>query len=582
MTGASSKSLLSGWQRQVIAGHLTALYGGGLRDLLLRRLESVLEAHHEAMDVGLEAPPMSEKDVVLITYADQFWREGERPLDTLAHFLETRLAGLISTVHLLPFFPYSSDDGFSVIDYRQVNPDFGSWVEIERIRGSLYLMFDMVINHVSAKSAWFRWFLKGKQSYTDYFITVDPQADLSSVVRPRDLPLLTQYETSRGIKHLWTTFSADQVDLNFANPDVLLEILDLLLFYIRHGARMIRLDAIAFLWKEIGTACIHLPQTHRIVKLMRTVVEGVAPWTILITETNVPQEENLSYFGDGQDESHVVYQFALPPLLLHTLTSGNATALTNWAASLNLPTSQVTFFNFTASHDGIGLRPVGGILSEREIGTLVELTKMRGGAVSYRRVGKDERQPYELNINYFDALNDPDEVERQPTRAVGRFLCSQAVMLALSGVPGIYIHSLIGSRNDLEGVQRTGMLRSINREKLHLQPLQDELGDRASLRNRVFDGYSRLLQARTRRAAFSPWGEQEILQLNPSFFALERRSPDREMRILCLHEVSGQDGRLHLPLRHPPTQQPHDILTGERVKLDQLIFHPYQVRWIEI
>jgi|Deesub1362A_J573_1020465.scaffolds.fasta_scaffold03870_4 sucrose phosphorylase len=565
-----------------IASHLAFLYGPARSSGLLERVMALAAAFQAQPSAAPPAPPLSHQDVMLITYGDQFRRPGELPLETLRHFLKSYALPYIRGVHILPFFPYSSDDGFSVIDYRQVNPALGRWEHVHAIASEMRLMVDAVINHVSAQSAWFQAFLQGDPRYRDYFIVVDPQTDLSRVVRPRDLPLLTPFQVGGKTLHLWTTFSADQIDLNYANPQVLLEMLDLLLFYVRNGASIIRLDATAFLWKEVGTPCIHLPQTHRVVKLMRALLDALAPHVYLITETNVPQRENISYFGDGTDEAHLVYQFALPPLVLDALVRGQADILSRWAASLELPSEGVTFFNFTASHDGIGLRPAEGLLPARAIQALVERTVAHGGGVSYRALPHGGQQPYELNINYFDALNPPEEVARQPQRALARFLASQAIMLSMRGLPAVYIHSLIGSRNDPQGVERTGMLRAINRQKLEYEPLQRELADPTSLRHRVYHGYRRLLEARQNHPAFHPYGPQQVLPCPPGVFALLRQAPDGRRRALAIIEVSGQRQEFSLTLPDRPTAQPYDWLNGEALDLDALPLAPYQVRWIDL
>jgi sucrose phosphorylase len=443
-------------------------------------------------------------------------------------------------------------------------------------------MIDAVINHVSAKSAWFRGFLDGDPEYADHFISVDPAADLSAVVRPRDLPLLTPVQTSLGQRHVWTTFSPDQVDLNYANPSVLLEMLDVLLSYVQHGAQFIRLDAIAFLWKEIGSSSIHLPQTHRVVKFMRDVLQAVAPWVFLITETNVPHDENISYFGNGSDEAHMVYQFALPPLVLHTFHSGDATRLTEWAAQLQTPSPQTAFFNFLASHDGIGLRPARGILSDEEIEALLALAEERGGAVSYRALESGESDPYELNVSYLDALTPPDEWHASADRAAARFLASQAILLALQGLPGIYFHSLFGSRNDAAGVSRSGRLRSINREKFAMEDLEATLTDSTSLRGQVLAGFKRLLAARRANPAFHPAGFQEILDLGTAVFATLRTASGSGERVLCLHEVAGVGASIAAPLGAEATSEAIDMITGQTVSLSQLQMSPYQVLWIRI
>jgi sucrose phosphorylase len=509
------------------------------------------------------------------------------PLQTLTRFSERYLSGLVNGIHLLPFFPYSSDDGFSVIDYRAVNPAFGSWDDISQLGRGFRLMFDAVINHVSAQHEWFKAFRRDDPPYRDYFIAVDGNPDLSQVVRPRALPLLTEFQTAAGPRRVWTTFSADQVDLNFHNPDVLLEIVDTLLFYVRQGAQLIRLDAIAYLWKEIGTPCIHLEQTHRIIRLFRSVLDILAPDVLLITETNVPHQDNLSYFGDGRDEAQMVYNFALPPLLLHTFYTGKSRVLANWAAGLNLPSSRTTFFNFLASHDGIGVNPARGILTEEEIEAMIARTLQHGGLVSYKDDPGGRPIPYELNINYFDALSSPN-ADEAPGIQVDRFITAQAIMLALVGVPGIYFHSLFGSRSWPEGVARTGRNRTINRQKFDLHLFETELADETSLRRQVFERYGGLIRARSSSPAFDPHGGQQVVECGDAVFALLRISPDESRQVLCLHNISDrpQDVRLELKgLYHCPGGGCTDLIT-DRPTDDplngNLVLQPYQILWLRI
>lgn len=505
--------------------------------------------------------PLSEQDVIMITYGDQFRGPEAPPLAYLYRFLEEETEGAVSGVHILPFFPYSSDDGFSIIDYRQVNPDLGTWEEVEHIGGEFSLMADLVLNHCSAESRWFRGFLERETPYTEYFIDVDPDADLSMVVRPRAHPLLTPFETTDGTRHVWTTFSADQVDLNFASPRVLEEMLDILLLYIEHGVRIVRLDAIAYLWKEIGHSSIHHPNTHRMVELFRAVIEDIAPWVVIITETNVPHEENMSYFGNGHNEAHMIYNFSLPPLVLDAFLREDTGKLSQWAAGLERPSEDVTFFNFLASHDGIGLLPARGILEEGQIGSMIERVVERGGRISYKAT-PDGDVPYEMNINYLSAVTDPNVPTDQRARS---FLASQAIMLAMAGVPGVYVHSLIGSENWEEGVEKTGANRSINRQKLEYEQLIDELTTEDSLRHRVFEGYRRMLQVRGAEPAFHPAAAQTVLEAGGSVFALLRggpssmeetatappdASPPGSARVLCLHNVSSEDAECRFRADH--------------------------------
>ena len=493
-----------------VRDHLRALYGEQLGAATFERLRTRLERFVSPARSDRRGV-VTERDALLITYGDQLREPGVPPLQTLVNFCEQHLRDVVSGVHILPFYPYSSDDGFSVIDYLQVDPALGDWDDVARLGQNFRLMFDGVINHISARSAWFQAFLRDDARYRDYAIVVEGQPDLSQVVRPRALPLLTEFETPSGPKQVWTTFSADQIDLNYRNPDVLLDIIDTLLFYATHGAdsigaEFIRLDAIAYLWKEIGTPCIHLPQTHRVIQLLRAILDEVAPHALLITETNVPHRDNVAYFGDGHNEAQLVYNFALPPLTLHTFQTGNARILSDWAAGLNLPSKEVTFFNFLASHDGIGLNPARGILSEAEIVALVDRVATRGGLVSYKHNTDGSRSPYELNINYFDALADPNRDESLEVQ-IDRFMAAHAIMFALTGVPGIYFHSLFGSRGWPEGVMLTGHNRTLNRQKFERVDLERALLDLQSRQNRIFQRLKQLLMARARSRAFDPHGE---------------------------------------------------------------------------
>ncbi len=570
-----------------ILGHLIALYGEERGRAAHERLRAILRRKAKRLPAADETGGPSEQDAILITYGDQV-RSGKRPpLEVLAGFCGRHLDGLVSGVHLLPFYPWTSDDGFSVKNYRTVDPALGDWSAIARLGRRFRLMFDAVINHASASHAWFRGFLLGDPRYQEHFIVVEGEPDLSQVVRPRALPLLTKFQTPSGEKAVWTTFSADQVDLNYANPEVLLEIIDTLLFYAVQGAEFIRLDAIAYLWKEIGTPCIHLPQTHRVIQLFRAVLDEVAPQVMLITETNVPHADNISYFGDGQNEAQMVYNFALPPLTLHTLRTGQAGALSQWAATLKLPSGRTTFFNFLASHDGVGLNPARGILPQADIDALVQQTLDHGGLISYKHNPDGSQSPYEMNVSYFDALNDPNGQEPLETQ-VDRFMAAQAIMLALIGVPGIYFHSLFGSRGWPEGVAQTGQNRTINRQKFELRPLEDELARPRSLRRRVFGRYRQLLKARAQSRAFHPYGSQRVLDCGEAVFGLVRQSPGNRARAVCLQNVSARAQTVALDLEDalgpaPAGDTAVDLLSRQRYKLRRtppLTLRPYQTVWL--
>ncbi len=571
-------------ENERIRNLLSQIYGLEAGEPIFRDLISIISKYRGQIPWPRRAG-LSERDAILISYPDQVQEPGRPPLASLAEFGEKHLNGLVRGIHILPFYPWSSDDGFSVIDYRAVAPQCGNWSDVRRLGEHFRLMVDAVINHASAESPWFRRFLQDDPAYQDYFIEVDGNPDLSSVVRPRALPLLTQFGTARGRQALWTTFSADQIDLNYHNPKVLLEILDILLFYASQGAEFIRLDAIAYLWKEIGTPCINLPQTHWIVQLMRAVLDETAPHVMLITETNVPNLENLSYFGDGSNEYQFVYNFPLPPLVLHALQTGNASVLSKWASVLRLPPGGASFLNFLASHDGIGLNPVRGILPESEIGALARRIEASGSFVSNKTNANGTQSPYELNVNYFDALNGADPRVDVPLQ-VDRFITAHAILLAFMGVPAIYFHSLFGSRGWIEGVRRTGKNRSINREKLQRADLERELGDADSLRAQVFRRLSQLLKIRAGHACFSPHASQRVLASQSGAFALLRESSGMGPAVLCVHNVSPKRKESQLDLSGTflaSASELQDLISGRQVpagKSISLTLAPYESVWL--
>ncbi|MHB9139179.1 MAG: sugar phosphorylase [Victivallaceae bacterium] len=534
-----------------------------IQDLLLRYADKI--------------PPRragwSQQDALLITYADSILGD-DAPLRILRRFLADQVGKLLTCVHLLPFYPYTSDDGFAVKDFRAVRADLGGWQDVRDLSANYRVVFDGVINHASASGNYMKGYRTGNPDYADFFIALDPGVDTSTVRRPRTLPLLHDYDTFAGKKWLWTTFSSDQPDLNFANPAVLLEMLDVLLGYAENGAAIIRLDAIAYLWKQLGTACVNLPQTHELIKLIRDVMDAVAPHVLLLTETNIPHQENVSYFGNGGDEAQMIYNFSLAPLILWSLHKGNANALTSWARSIKWISSKATYLNITATHDGIGMRPTEGILSDNERAELVQLAYDHGGNVAGKRNENGSITPYELNLNYFDAVNNPRSDEPEDLQ-IRRFMSSQAIPMSLMGIPGVYIHSLLGSRNDYAGVKASGRARSINREQLRLDDLRNELADSNSRRARVLAGIKRLLAIRGEQSAFHPDAFQEILSLEPELFVVRRHNKHTGQRLLAIHNISGRQ------LRAQIMNSGVDLLNNESITGNGIDMLPYQTRWIE-
>ncbi len=514
-----------------------------------------------------------EKDVVLITYADQFSAAGENALPVFTRFYNKWLSHSFSHVHLLPFYPWSSDDGFSVIDYHEVAPETGTWSDIAELKQSASLMFDYVCNHMSAKSQWFANYLQQTPGYEDFFISVDPDTDLSAVTRPRALPLLTPFTLHDGsVRHLWTTFSEDQIDLNFASPDVLIAMVDVLLHYLMEGANYIRLDAVGFMWKIPGTHCIHLEQTHQLIQLFRAITEAVALGTVIITETNVPHKDNISYFGNGENEAQMVYQFSLPPLVLHAIHRQDVRTLSQWASSLELPSTKTTWFNFLASHDGIGLNPLRGILPESDILSLVEKLQQEGALVNWKNNPDGTRSPYEINVTYLDALSPKNAADNE---RIARFILAHAVLLSFPGVPAIYIQSVLGSRNDYEGVERLGYNRAINRKKYIAGEIDSELSNTTGIRHKIFKQLSELIAIRRAEQVFHPDSHALFETSGKHILKIIRVAKNGE-RITALFNFSQ-----YIQTVNSEGISGTELIAKQNISGTTLTLNPWQVMWIK-
>lgn len=552
---------------------LTDIYGDDLDD-------SVFDAFLLKVEQGKKyiqkhrKQGWDESDVVLITYADQFHQCNENNLTTLRGFYQRWLGDVFSHIHLLPFYPWSSDDGFSVVDYHQVAPSSGSWQDISQLNQITKLMFDFVCNHISAQSEWFQGYLNGNKKYQDFFISVDPKTDLSAVTRPRALPLLTPFILAEGAQqYIWTTFSADQIDLNFANPQVLLAMVDVLIHYLQQGADYVRLDAVGYMWKTIGTSCIHLEKTHLLVKLFRALVDEIAPGTVLITETNVPHNDNVAYLGNGHDEAQMVYQFPLPPLVLHAIHSGSAQVLSRWANTLSESDNpDTTWFNFLASHDGIGLNPLRGILPEEEILQLVDHLEQEGALVSWKYNPDGTRSPYEINVTYMDALSQRNSSDEQ---RLARFILAHAILLTFPGVPAIYVQSILGSRNNYSGVESLGYNRAINRQKYVLEEIETQLGDEHHLRHKTFNQLIHLIGVRKREASFHPSSSFAVNCASDSILVIHRSSQCGN-DLLALFNLKDNECEFFLP-----NNNFHELITNQKIIGNQTYhMQPYQVLWL--
>ncbi|MBW2108294.1 MAG: alpha-glucosidase C-terminal domain-containing protein [Deltaproteobacteria bacterium] len=586
--------------RHRIFEQLRFLYSETVAKAYMPELERILEVYYahkppEMIRAEKSVDPenrFTEKDVILITYWDLLRGKERSPLATLARFCDTYLQGNINTIHILPFFPYSSDRGFSIIDFETVDPHLGTWEDIEALKRHYQLMFDGVINHVSSKSRWFQEFRNGNPYYWDFFMNFSSPSELTPeqrkrIFRPRTSDVLTRYDTINGPIYVWTTFSEDQIDLNYQNPDVLLRVIEILLMYVRRGADIIRLDAVTYLWAQPGTGCANLSQTHEIVKLFREILNLVAPGVALITETNVPHEENIRYFGNGHDEAQMVYNFALPPLVLYTLYKQDATRLSRWAQGLTPPSRATTFFNFLDSHDGIGLSPVKNILPASDIDFVIQKAREHGAYISYKTGEHGVEEPYEINVTWFSALNREDADDEDVAFQVKRFVASRIIALVLQGVPGIYLHSLIGTPNDIAAVLATHSNRDINRTVIDAAAITEALKDPLSKVSRINRELGRLITIRTKQPAFHPAGPQKVLMTSPKIFSVLRSSPDGRQHILAMINIANETCHAEIDLSDVGLEASGwvDLVSGMEWMADQgrlyVTLLPYDVMWLE-
>ena len=585
--------------RERMCNRLRFLYGDTSADKYMPQLERILKVHHahkppEMIEKEKGYDPkerFSEEDMILITYGDMVKGPGETPLSALHNFVNTYNRGAINTLHILPFFPYSSDRGFSVVDFNLVDPKLGTWADIREKKRRYDLMFDAVLNHVSSRSELFREFLDGNPRFQDFFIAYDSPDDLTpdqrkKIFRPRTSDILTKFHTINGPKWVWTTFSEDQIDFNFRNPEVLLQVLDSLLFYIRNGADILRLDAVTYIWAEPGTESVHLPQTHEVVKLLRDVLDSVGSGVALVPETNVPHEKNISYFGNGCDEAHMVYNFALPALVLHTFYREDSRAISRWAAGITPPSDMATFFNILDTHDGIGLMGAKEILSREDMAFIIKTARDRGAYISYK-MGEDRtEEPYEINTTWWSAVNE-DGDQGDVLRQVKRYVATLSIAFALQGVPGIYVHGFMGTVNDHDRVKETGVKRDVNRGFIITEEVERELADPDSKLSliRLYSG--ELCRTRTRHRAFHPRGRQKVLELSPDVFAVVRESPEEDEHILALTNVTGKEIHLDIPLSDVGKAEGqwqdllHDRSLESQGGMLKITLEPYGVLWLK-
>ncbi len=539
--------------------------------------------HYKKLEVKTETKDLwSESSILLITYADSISKGiSGKSLNNFGKFYKNYLKKFINCIHFLPFFPSSGDGGFSVKNHFEVDETYGTWDDIKELSKNANIMTDLVLNHASSEGQWYKNFLKEKRPGKNYFYIVDKDYDSSKVVRPRDHNLLSEIKFLNEKKFLWCTFSYDQIDLNFKNPEVLLEFINLILTFASYGIKIFRLDAVAFIWKKSGTTCLNLTQTHEIIKLLRDIVDQLEKGIIIVTETNLPKQENLSYFGKN-DEAHWVYNFPLPPLIINTFLFEDSSALTKW--SMKMPPAQIgnAYLNFISSHDGIGMRPAEGVLTDKEIKKMLQRLKKNGSQFSMRKLSNGEEKVYEANISLFDALKFTESDEKGKFD-LKRFIAAHCIILAIEGVPAFYFNSLFATKNDEKAFASSGIKRNLNRYKWDYSSLISLLNDKDSIEHNSYDAFKYLISIRKVQPAFHPNATQFTLNLDKNIFSVWRQSRDRKQSIFALTNVSSKTVKLNSnQINLIDDEQWFDLLCpNEKITDGQFIkLNPYQTVWI--
>ena len=482
---------------------------------------------------------ISEKTSLVICYGDNINSNQKSSIQVFQNFFKKNLNKYFNAIHFLPFYPSSSDSGFAVKDHYKIEKRIGNWSDIKKISKNSHVMADIVINHSSARGLWFKNFLKKKRPGKDYFLTVNSKFNTSKVVRPRDHKLLKKIDIFGKSDFLWRTFSADQIDLDFKNPSVLLRFIKIMVHLVSNGVTIFRLDAIAYLWKKNGTNCINLKQTHEIVKLLRLISNLLNVETIIITETNLPEKENLSYFGKN-DEANWIYNFSLPPLLIHAFLFENSSYLNKWSKKLPNAKFQNSYLNFIASHDGIGMRPTEGILKEKSLNNFLKRLKKNGSKFSYRKVQNKSKKVYEANITVFNALKKSD-TDPNGKFFLERYIAAHAIMISFEGVPAIYFNSLFGKSNDEAKYVITGNNRDINRYKWNYENITKNLKDKNSKQSIFYQNLGKLLEIKRKQKAFHPNAKRLNINLGSKLFCFKRTSLDKKQTIISITNCSSVD-----------------------------------------
>ena len=519
---------------------------------------------------------ISEKTSVLICYGDSLLNGNkEKTLNIFRKFYKKKLEKFFEVIHFLPFYPSSSDSGFSVKDHYRVDKKLGDWSDINRQSKKTNIMADIVINHASSKGLWFKNFLRNKSPGKEYFLTVSKKFNISKVIRPRENKLLKRIGIFKKNNLLWRTFSEDQIDLNFKNPKVILRFIKIIINLANNGVTIFRLDAIAYLWKRSGSKCINLKETHEIIRLIRIVCNSLKSKPIIITETNLPEKENLSYLGVNNNESHWIYNFSLPPLLVYSFLFEDSTYLNKW--SKNLPTTKIgnNYLNFIASHDGIGMRPVEGYLNKDRLSKFFKRLKKNGGQLSYRKIQGSSKKVYEANITLFNAFQKTD-YDKKGRYFLERYISAHAIMIGFEGIPAIYFNSIFGTSNDEHKYIISGNKRDLNRYKWNKNRLENLLKNKTSKESIYYQRIMNLIFIKKQNKAFHPNAKRENFNLGKKIFCFKRTSLDKKQIIYNITNLSSKYQILNLNNKFKKFK---NLLGRSKISYG-LKLKPYETLWL--
>lgn len=441
--------------------------------------------------------------VQLITYVD---RLGGGGLADLRALLTGPLRGVFGGVHLLPFFDAidGADAGFDPKDHTRVDPRLGDWHDVRRLSEAVDVMADVIVNHISCESPQFHDFSRrgDRSPYAGLFLTVDTvfplgvtDADLKQIYRPRPgLPLTTITLKNGQEKTFWTTFTPEQIDIDVQHPQGQAYLRNILHRFAENGIRMIRLDAAGYAIKKAGSSCFMMPQTFDFIADLAAQARALGIEVLVEIHSYYQRQIEIARCVDW------VYDFALPPLVLHTLFSRNTSALKAWIE--RRPTNTLTVLD---THDGIGIIDIGadpanrtecpGLISAAELDQLVERIHANSGEQSRKATGAaaSNLDLYQVNCTFYDAVG----------RDHRSYLLARAIQLFLPGVPQIYYVGLFAGENDMPLLARTGVGRDINRhyfdqseiQSALTRPVVQDLLDMIAWRNRcdAFNGRFELL-----------------------------------------------------------------------------------------